>query len=108
MRSILILVAIALTASLAAAQVAVGPGATVITPPRPMASIEFVQEAGVERWRVKLIGGNFAVDKVYLRIAGLSCTQMDEVYKGMITPLYDDMTFKAKSGKTCTVQAIER
>lgn len=108
MRSMLTLVAITLTASLAAAQVPVGPGVTYITPPRPMASIEFVQEAGVERWEVTLTGGRYSGEKVYLRITGNSCTHMDEVHKGMITPLYDDMTFKTKNGRTCTVTAIER
>jgi len=33
---------------------------------------------------------------------------VDEIYKGLITPLYDDMTFKTKNGRTCSVQAIER
>ena len=33
---------------------------------------------------------------------------MEKVYKGLITPLYDDMTFKTKNGRICTVQAIER
>lgn len=106
MRSMLILVLLALNFSLAAAQVPIGPGVT-ITPPRPMAAIEFVQEAGVERWQVKLTRGG-SVENAYLRISGMSCTLMDEIYRGMITPLYDDMTFKTKSGRTCTVQAIER
>ena len=98
---------LALTFSLAAAQVPIGPGVT-ITPPRPMAAIEFVQEAGIQRWQVKLTRAGSTED-AYLRISGPSaCTFMDEVYKGMITPLYDDMTFKTKSGKTCTVQAVER
>ncbi len=93
--------------SLAAAQISVRPNVT-ITAPRPMATIEFVREAGVERWEVKLTRGG-AVESVYLRISGPSaCTFMDEVYSGMITPLYDDMTFKTKNGRTCTVQAIER
>lgn len=42
MRSMLTLVGLVLTASLAAAQVPVGPGVTYIAPPRPMATIEFV------------------------------------------------------------------
>jgi len=108
MRSMLTLVAITLTASLAAAQLPVGPGVTYITPARPMAAIEFVQEAGVERWQVTLTGGKYAGETAYLRITGNSCTHMDEVYKGMITPLYDDMTFKTKNGRTCMVTAIER
>ena len=89
-----------------AAQIPIGPGVT-ITPPQPMAAIEFVQEAGVERWQVKLTRGG-SVEEVYLRISGSSCTHMGEIYGGMLTPLYDDMTFKTKSGRTCTVQAIER
>ena len=108
MRSILSLGAITLTASLAAAQAPVGPGVTYITPPRPMASIEFAQEAGVERWQVTLNGGKYSGETAYLRITGNSCTHMDEVYKGMITPLYEDMTFKTKNGRICTVTAIER
>ena len=40
-----------------AAQIPIGPGVT-ITPPQPMAAIEFVQEAGVERWQVKLPVGD--------------------------------------------------
>jgi hypothetical protein len=106
MRSMLILVLLALNISLAAAQAPIGPGVT-ITPPRPMAAIEFVQEAGIERWQVKLTRGG-SVEDVYLRISGMSCTQMNEIYGGMVTPLYEDMTFKTKSGRTCTVQAIER
>jgi hypothetical protein len=97
---------LALNFSLAGAQIPIGPGVT-ITPPRPMAAIELVQEAGVERWEVKLNRGG-SIEDVYLRISGPSCTYMDEIYRGMITPLYDDMTFKTKSGRTCTVQAIER
>ncbi len=89
-----------------AAQFPIGSGTT-ITPPAPMAAIEFVKESGVERWQVKLTrGGN--VEEVHLRISGSSCTHMGEIYEGMITPLYEDMTFKTKSGRTCTVQAIER
>ena len=102
------LVSLLLNLSLAAAQMPVGPGPTYINPPRPMASIEFVQEAGVERWQVKLTGGKYTGEMAYLRISGSGCTFMDEVYKGMITPLYDDMTFKTKGGRTCMVQAIER
>ncbi len=93
--------------SLAGTQILIGPGTTV-TPPRPMAAIEFVQDAGVDRWQVKLTRAG-ATEDVYLRISGPSaCSFMDEVYKGMVTPLYEDMTFKTKSGRTCTVQAIER
>jgi hypothetical protein len=69
---------------------------------------EAVQEAGVERWEVKLTGEQWAGETAYLRISGQGCTYMEEVYKGMITPLYEDMTFKTKNGRICTVQAIER
>ncbi len=106
MRILLILVVLTLNFSLAAAQVPVGPSYT-ITPPRPMAAIEFVGESGVERWQVKLTRSG-TTEEVHLRISGSGCTQMDEIYQGMITPLYEDMTFKTRSGKTCTVQAIER
>jgi len=88
------------------AQVPIRPSVT-ITPPQPMAAIEFVREAGVERWPVKLNRGG-SIEDVYLRISGSSCTHMGEIYQGMLTPLYDDMTFKTKNGRTCTVQAIER
>jgi len=89
-----------------AAQILIGPSVT-ITPPQPMAAIEFVQEASVERWHVKLTRGG-SIEDLYLRISGSSCTHMGEIYQGMLTPLYDDMTFKTKNGRTCTVQAIER
>jgi hypothetical protein len=46
MRSTWIPFVIALTPSLAAPRMAVGPGATVIRPSPPMASVEFEQEAG--------------------------------------------------------------
>ena len=65
-----------------------------VNPPKPMGSIEFLDEAGVERWRVRLSG-----EDAYLRISGSTCTFMGEVYKGMITPLYDNVTFKTASGK---------
>ena len=97
---------LALTFSLAAVPVPLGPGTT-ITPPGPMAAIEFEQESGVERWQVKLTRGG-ATEAVHLRISGVGCTDMNEIYRGMITPLYDDMTFKTKSGRSCRVQAIER
>ncbi len=108
MRSLFILAAVILTSSLAGAQIPVGPGVTYIAPPRPMATLEFVQEAGIECWQVILTGGQYSGETAHLRITGNSCTHMDEVYKGMITPLYDDMTFKTKNGRTCTVTAIER
>ena len=89
-----------------AAQLPIGPSVT-ITPPQPMAAIEFVQEAGVERWQGKLTRGG-SIEDAYLRISGSSCTHMGEIYRGVLTPLYDDMTFKTKNGRTCAVQAIER
>jgi len=98
-------VLLALHVSLAA-QIPIGPSVT-ITSPAPMSAIEFVQESGIERWKVKLTRGGVTED-AYLRISGSSCTQMGEIYQGMITPLYDDMSFKTKNGRTCTVQAIER
>ena len=108
---LLLVVAVGIVALLAlnfslAAQIPIGPSVT-ITPPQPMGAIEFVQEAGVERWQVKLNRGG-SIEDAYLRISGSSCTFMGEIYPGMITPLYDDMTFKTKNGRTCTVQAIER
>jgi hypothetical protein len=101
-----IVVQFALNVSLAGTPLPLGPGVT-ITPPALMAAIEFVKESGVERWEVKLTRGG-SVEEVHLRVSGPSCTHMGEIYQGMITPLYEDMTFKTKSGKTCTVQAIER
>jgi hypothetical protein len=97
---------LALSFSLAAAQLYPQPNVTIV-PPQPMASIEFVQESGVERWQVKLTRG-VSVEDAHLRVSGSSCTYMGEIYQGMITPLYADMTFKTKSGRTCTVHAIER
>ncbi len=110
MRGVLVLVAlvIAIAAAPVAAQIVINPGPTVIQPPKPIMGIEFVQEAGVERWEVKLTGGLWTGETAYLRISGQGCTYMEEVYKGMITPLYEDMTFKTKSGRTCMVQAIEK
>jgi hypothetical protein len=81
---------------------------TYIEPPRSMAAIEFIQEAGIERWEVKLSGGPLSSNKAYLRISGPSCTHMGEIRKGMITPLYDNMTFRTSSGRECKVLAIER
>jgi hypothetical protein len=108
MRGVLVALMIAIVVSPAAAQIIINQGPTIIEPPKPIMAIEFVQEAGIERWEVKLTGERWAGDTAYLRISGQGCTYMDEVYKGMITPLYDDMTFKTKNGRICTVQAIER
>jgi len=92
----------------AVAQGPIGPGPTVITPPKPMMGLEFVQEVGIQRWEVRLTGGQHAGDTAYLRFQGQGCTYMGEIYQGLITPLYDDMTFKTKNGRVCAVQAIER
>jgi hypothetical protein len=108
MRGVLVALMIAIVVSPAAAQIIINPGPTFIEPPKPIMAIEFVQEAGIERWEVKLTGEQWAGETAYLRISGQGCTYMDEVYKGMITPLYEDMTFKTKSGRICTVQAFER
>jgi hypothetical protein len=108
MRMILGALLVAMAISPAAGQMPIGPGPTIIVPQKPMATIEFVQEAGVERWEVKLTGGSWSGETVYLRISGSACTEMDEVYKGLIAPLYTDMTFRTRKGKICTVRAIER
>ncbi len=97
-----------LSVAQAVAQAPVGPGTTVIAPPKPMMGLEFVQEVGIERWEVRLTGGQHAGDTAYIRFHGQGCTYAGEIYSGLITPLYDDMTFKTKNGRNCTVQAIER
>ena len=78
--------------------------------PKPVAVIEFLAETGVERWEVKLSSEKVTAsgESAYLRISGSGCTFTGEIYKGMITPLYDNMTFKTASGKECKVMAIER
>jgi hypothetical protein len=73
-----------------------------------MAAIEFIEEAGIERWRVKLSGEKLSSDSAFVRISGSTCTHMGEIYKGMITPLYENMTFKTASGRECKVLAIEK
>ncbi len=100
----LLALAVVMAVSQAAAQV-YGP---IIEPPKPMAAIEFIEEAGVERWRVKLSGEKLSSDSAFLRISGSTCTHMGEIYKGMVTPLYENMTFKTASGRECKVLAIER
>jgi len=100
----LLALAVVMAVSQAAAQV-YGP---IIEPPKPMAAIEFIEEAGVERWRVKLSGEKVSSDSAFLRISGSTCTHMGEIYKGMVTPLYENMTFKTASGRECKVLAIER
>ncbi len=104
MRDFLLALAIAIAVSPAAAQI-YGP---IIEPPKPMAAIEFIEEAGVERWRVKLSGEKLSSDNAFVRISGSSCTQMGEIYKGLVTPMYENMTFKTASGRECKVLAIER
>jgi len=100
----LLALAVVMAVSQAAAQV-YGP---IIEPPKPMAAIEFIEEAGVERWRGKLSGEKLSSDSAFLRISGSTCTHMGEIYKGMVTPLYENMTFKTASGRECKVLAIER
>ncbi len=96
-----------LAAGPASAQVPLGPAdprpITVITPPKPMGTIEFIDEAGIERWRIKYSG-----EDAYLRFSGTGCTWLGEVYRGMVTPLYDNLTFRTANGKECRVLAIER
>ncbi len=89
----------------AGAQVTIDRGTININPqpPKPVGYIEFIEETGVQRWRVRLDG-----EDRFLRVQGQTCTWLDEVYKGMVTPLYDNMTFKTASGKECRVVAIER
>jgi hypothetical protein len=99
---------LAIAVAQAVAQIPVGPGTTVITPPKPIMGLEFVQEVGIERWEVRLTGRQPSSETAYLRFHGQGCTYADEIYRGLITFLYDDMTFKTKSGRSCTVQAIER
>ncbi len=108
MRTIAVALFILIAVTQAVAQIPIGPGTTVIAPPKPIMGLEFVQEVGIERWEVRLTGGQQAGATAYLRFHGTGCTYADEVYKGLITPLYEDMTFKTKSGRICTVQTIER
>ena len=76
----------------------------VIIPPRQaVGTIEFLDASGVDRWRVRLSG-----DTVNIRFTGPGCSFLDAVYKGLITPLYDDMTFRAANGRQCQIAAIER
>ena len=79
------------------------PVPTYLEPPRPIGTIEFLEESGVERWHVMLDGQD-----AQLRIKGSGCSFMGEIFKGMTTPLYDNMTFTTSGGKQCTVTAIER
>jgi len=80
-----------------------GPTTIYVTPPKPIDTIEFEEEVGIERWRVQLSG-----KPGYIRFTGSGCTFMGEIYKGLITPLWDNMTFKTVNGKECRVTAIER
>ena len=61
MRNVLAALMIAIAALPAAAQIVINPNTTIIVPPKPMATIEFVQESGVERWEVKLTGQRSAI-----------------------------------------------
>ncbi len=99
---------VAVAVSQVVAQIPVGPGTTVIAPPKPMMGLEFIQEVGIERWEVRLTGSQHTGETAYLRFSGQGCTYAGEIYQGLITPLYDDMTFKTKNGRICTVRAIER
>jgi len=108
MRGTAVALFIAIAVAQAVAQIPIGPGTTVIAPPKPMMGIEFVQEVGIERWEVRITGGQHTGETAYLRFHGQGCTYAGEIHTGLITPLYDDMTFKTKNGRTCTVQAIER
>jgi len=65
MRGVLIALMIAIAASPAVAQIIINPGPIIIQPPKPIMAIEFVQEAGVERWEVKLTGERWAGNTVY-------------------------------------------
>ncbi len=93
------------TASPLVAQVPIGP--SVVIPPHPIATIEFVRESGVERWEVLLRDCKCTDARVNIRFTGNGCTEMGEIYAGLITPLYEDMNFKTVNGKTCLVRAIE-
>lgn len=77
-------------------------------PPRAIGSIEFLEEAGIERYRVNLAGGTISGKDLHLRFTGIACTHMGEITPGMITPLYENMTFLTSSGKECKITAIER
>lgn len=104
----LVIVVVAVLAAVpASAQVPLGPAdqrpITVITPPKPMGIIEFIDEAGIERWRIKYSG-----EDAFLRFSGTGCTWLGEVYRGMVTPLYDNLTFRTANGKECKVLALER
>ena len=101
MRRIIIVAFVLVAAAPASGQVYAPP--PYIQPPKPMGIIEFLDEVGVERWKVKLSG-----EETYLRFTGSGCTMIGEVYRGMITPLYDNMTFKTTNGRECRVMAIER
>lgn len=97
---------LALTTSLEAAQKPTKPGGT-IAPPKRVAEIKFLKETGFDLWNVRLTRGG-SVNEVQVRLSGASCSDMGEIHPGMTKALYEDMTFKTKSGKTCMVQAIQR
>ena len=90
----------AMVVSPAAAQVT---GPVYITPPKPIASIEFLDEAGVERWEVNLSGEKFPTGKSYLRISGTSCTHMGEIYKG-IRQAYKALLIWAKTDNLFSIK----
>ena len=76
--------------------------------PVPVGMIEFVRESGVERWEVVLTGGRWTNERVNIRITGTGCTDMGEIYTGLIAPVYDGMDFRTANGRSCTIRAIER
>ncbi len=76
--------------------------------PVPVGMVEFVRESGVERWEVVLTGGRWTNERVNIRITGTGCTDMGEIYTGLIAPVYDGMDFRTANGRSCTIRAIER
>ncbi len=76
--------------------------------PVPVGMVEFVRESGVERWEVVLSGGRWTNERVNIRITGTGCTDMGEIYTGLIAPVYDGMDFRTANGRSCTIRAIER
>jgi hypothetical protein len=70
---------------------------------RPVGTIEFLEESGVERWRVRVAG-----EEVQVRIQGSGCTFLGEIPRGYVTVLFDNLEFATTSGRRCQVTAIER
>ncbi len=103
---LLIIGFLAVSVSALTAQVP-GPHSAIGTPV-PVGMIEFVRESGVERWEVVLTGGRWTNERVNIRITGTGCTDMGEIYTGLIAPVYDGMDFRTANGRSCTIRAIER